>query len=38
MSTCEVCVNSAAPVGWARLGGKGVGEYIWDEEMLANFL
>lgn len=39
MSTCEVCVNSvAAAAGWAWSGGKGVEQYVLDEEMLHNSL
>lgn len=34
MSTCEVCVNSKAAVGWAWSGGKGA-EHILDEEMFG---
>lgn len=38
MSTCEVCVNSVAAAGWAWSGGKGVEQYVLDEEMLHNSL
>lgn len=38
MSTCEVFVNSVATAGWAWSGGKGVEQYVLDEEMLHNSL